>query len=95
MPRSVHPLVYMHWTNLKTYAATFAKIPVNRYVGSAYTEFLGRFHRPPDSNTFLFANFLPVLLEIRVNRQSLLLSEMASNYLLDQTAYKLSFGTSK
>jgi hypothetical protein len=88
MTRSLCPLVQLLWTNLQTYTATCANIPVNRYMSSVYTKFLRWVHRPPNSYTLLFSNFLPILLEPRINRQtSLPLSEMVTNYLLDESVY--------
>jgi hypothetical protein len=69
MAGGVPPLVELNWANLETGTAPSADIPVNRHTGSTYTEFLRRFHRTPDGYAFLFPDFLPVFLEIRIYRQ--------------------------
>jgi len=70
MARSIHPLVQLHWTDLNACAASRADVPVNRYAGSTYTEFLRCFHGTPDGYAFHFTDFLPVLLETRIYRQN-------------------------
>jgi hypothetical protein len=70
MAGGVSPLVEFNWANLETGTAPCADIPVNSHVGSPYAEFLRWFHRTPDGYAFLFPDFLPVLLEIRIYRQN-------------------------
>jgi len=50
-------------------AVSFADIPINPHTRSVYSEFLGRFNRPPNIVTIVLIDNLSLLLKIRIYGQ--------------------------